>query len=302
MYICARNALDQGTEVGCIMKTEDLQDIPSFGVCHRITVVMFGFSLLCGIGYGIINIMLTGRVSNTLMWFLPLSGVIALIAWAYARKGSSRVFKWAPLVPVGYILMMLFFLPAKVQRMTWTGLVTECRYETIYLMGYDMTTPDGSTTRRYLQAGEYYLANETPFTMVYYEVLYGKDDGRELECKRFKPYSIDIGGRSSEEAPEYNIPDRVDVNSRLYRGKAKRETCVGRYIWFERGKKRITLQGLFPYSTLTIARSSYTPDVVVEGIANRIVVTNSFEETVQKNKEVIDTYYKALGNRVITDI
>ena len=68
------------------------------------------------------------------------------------------------------------------------------------------------------------------------------------------------------------------------------------------GKKRITLQGLFPYSTLTIARSSYTPDVVVEGIANGIVVTNSFEETVQKNKEVIDTYYKALGNRVITDI
>ena len=116
------------------MKTEDLQGTISFRTCHWITVAMFGLSLLCGIGYGTINIMLTGRVSNTLIWFLPLSALIALLAWGYARKAVS----WAPFVLVGYILMMIFILPAKVQRMTWTGLVTECRYETIYLMGYDM--------------------------------------------------------------------------------------------------------------------------------------------------------------------
>ena len=293
------------------MKTEGLQGTPSFGACHWIIVAMFGLSLLCGIGYGTINIMLTGRVSNTLMWFLPLSGVIALLAWVYARRGSSlseifntsdekisiadHMLRWAPLVPLGYILIMFLFLPTKVQRMVWTGLVTECRYETVYLMGYDMTTPDGSTTRHYLQAGEHYLANETPFTMVSYEVLYGKDDGRELECKRFEPYSIAIGEGGSEEAPKYNLPDNVDVRSRFYRGKVKRETRVEKYLWFERGRKHITLHGLFPFSTLTIARSSYTPDVVVEDIADNIALGNNFEEMVQKQKEVIDTYCKALG-------
>ena len=264
--------------------------------CDWVIVAMFGLSLLYGIGYGIVNIILTGRVSLTLMWFLPLSGVIALLVWIYARKG---VFRWTPLVLVGYILIMFFFLPTKVQRMVWTGLVTECRYETIYLMRYDMATPDGSTTRHYLQAGEHYLANETPFTMVSYEVLYGKDDGRELECKRFEPYSINIGEESSEEAPTYNVPDKVEIRSRLYRGKVKRETRVEKYLWFERGKKHIMLDGLFPSSTLTIARSSYAPDVVVEDIADNIVVSNSFEEIVQKQKEVINTYNKALGNSVI---
>lgn len=258
---------------------------------YLIIVAMFGLSLLYGIGYGTINIMLTGRVSNTLIWFLPLSGVIALLAWGYARKA----FSWAPFVLVGYILMMIFILPAKVQRMTWTGLVTECRYETIYLMGYDMTTPNGSVTRHYLQAGEHYLANETPFSMVSYEVLYGKDDGRELECKRFEPYSIDVGEKASEEAPKYNVPDDYVVSSRLYRGKVKRETCVENYLWFERGKERITPQGLFPYSTLTIARSSYTPDVIVEGIEGDIVLVNNIEEMLQRKKEVTDTYCKALG-------
>ncbi len=262
---------------------------------YHIIVAMFGLSLLYGIGYGTINIMLTGRVSNTLIWFLPLSGVIALFAWGYVRKA----FKWAPFVLVGYILMMLFLLPAKVQRMVWTGLVTECRYETIYLMGYDMTTPNGSATRHYLQAGEHYLANETPFTMVSYEVLYGKDDGRKLECKRFEPYSIDIGEEASEEAPKYNVSDSEYVNWRYYRGVAKRETNVENCLWFERGKMRITLQGLYPYSTLIIARSSYTPDVVVEGIENKIVISNDIEEWVQKSKDVIDTYYKALGKRAI---
>lgn len=278
-----------------MMKTEDLQGTISFRTCHWITVAMFGLSLLCGIGYGIINIMLTGRVSNTLMWFLPLSGMTALLAWIYARRGSSRVLRWVPLVPVGYILIMLLFLPAKVQRMVWTGLVTECRYETIYLMGYDMTTPDGSTTRHYLQAGEHYLANETPFTMVSYEVLYGKDDGRELECKRFEPYSMAIGEGGSEEAPKYNVPDNVEVRSHFYRGKVKQETRVEKYLWFERGPKHITLHGLFPVSALTIARSSYTPDVVVEDIADNIALGNSFEEMVQRQKEVIDIYCKALG-------
>ena len=256
---------------------------------------MFGLSLLYGIGYGTINIMLTGRVSNTLIWFLPLSALIALLAWGYARKA----FSWAPFVLVGYILMMIFILPAKVQRMTWTGLVTECRYETIYLMGYDMTTPNGSATRHYLQAGEHYLANETPFTMVSYEVLYGKDDGRELECKRFEPYSIDIGEKGSEEAPKYNVSDSEYVNWRYYRGVAKRETNVENYLWFERGKMRITLQGLYPYSTLIIARSSYTPDVVVEGTESKIIISNDIEEWVQKSKDVIDTYYKALGKRAV---
>ena len=243
-------------------------DKDNYGTYHWVIVALFGLSLLCGIGYGIINIILTGRVSNTLMWFLPLSGVIALLAWVYARRGSSlseifdtpdekgsiadRVLRWAPLVPFGYILIMYLVLPTKVKRMMWTDDVIESRYKTVYLMGFDMTTPNGSTTRHYLQAGEHYLANETPFTMVSYEVLYGKDDGRELEC-------------------------------------------VESYLWFERGKKHITLLGLFPSSSLIIARSSYTPDVVVESIANEIVVTNSFDETVQKNREVIDTYCKALG-------
>ena len=263
--------------------------------CDRTIVAMFGLSLLYGIGYSIVNIMLPGRVSLTLMWFLPLSGVTALLAWAYARKG---VFRWTPLVLVGYILIMFYFLPAKVQRMMWTGAVTECRYETIYLMGYDMTTPDGSTSRHFLQAGEHYLANETPFSMVSYEVLYGKDDGRELECKRFEPYSMDIGEKGSEEAPKYNVPDNVDVHSRFYRGKAKRETRVEKYLWVERGQKRIALHGLFPFSTLTIARSSYTPDVVVEYIADNIVVSNSLE-IVRKQKAVIDTYNKALRNHAI---
>ena len=258
---------------------------------------MFGLSLLYGIGYGIINMILTGRVSPTLMWFLPLSGVIALLVWIYARKG---VFRWTPLVLVCYILVMVVFLPTKVQRMVWTGLVTECHYETIYLMGYDMTTPDGSTTRHYLQAGEHYLANETPFAMVSYEVLYGKDDGRELACQRFEPYSIAVGEGGSEEAPTYNIPDNYDVHSRFYRGKAKRETLVERYLWLERGKEHITLQGLFPYSTLTITRSPYTPDVVVEDVAGNIMQGSSFEERVRgkKQKNVIDAYYKALGIRV----
>ena len=278
------------------MKTEDLQDTSSFETSHWIIVSMFSLSLLCGIGYGIVNIILTGRVSNTLMWFLPLSGVVALFAWVCARKG---LFRWTSIMLVGYILTMFFFLPTKVQRMTWTGLVTECRYKTIYLMGYDMTASDGSTTRHYLQAGEHYIANETPFTMVSYEVLYGKDDGRKLECKRFEPYSIDIGEESSDEAPTYNVPDDYEIRSRFYRGKVKRENRVEKYLWFERGKRHITLQGLFPASTLTIARSSHTPDVVVEDIARNIVVSNSFEERVQKQKEVIDTYCKALGIRVI---
>ena len=195
------------------------------------------------------------------------------------------------MVPFGYILIMYLVLPTKVKRMMWTDDVIESRYKTVYLMGFDMTTPNGSTTRHYLQAGEHYLANETPFTMVSYEVLYGKDDGRELECKRFEPYSIDIGEDASREAPKYNVSDYVDNG----RGKAKIETCVESYLWFERGKKHITLLGLFPSSSLIIARSSYTPDVVVESIANEIVVTNSFDETVQKNREVIDTYCKALG-------
>ena len=129
------------------------------------------------------------------------------------------------------------------------------------------------------------------FALKLVEVLYGKDDGRELECKRFEPYSIDIGEDASREAPKYNVSDYVDNG----RGKAKIETCVESYLWFERGKKHITLLGLFPSSSLIIARSSYTPDVVVESIANEIVVTNSFDETVQKNREVIDTYCKALG-------
>lgn len=282
-------------------------DKDNYGTYHWVIVALFGLSLLCGIGYGIINILLTGRVSNTLMWFLPLSGVIALLAWVYARRGSSlseifdtpdekgsianRVLRWAPLVPFGYILIMYLVLPTKVKRMMWTDDVIESRYKTVYLMGFDMTTPNGSTTRHYLQAGEHYLANETPFTMVSYEVLYGKDDGRELECKRFEPYSIDIGEDASREAPKYNVSDYVDNG----RGKAKIETCVESYLWFERGKKHITLLGLFPSSSLIIARSSYTPDVVVESIANEIVVTNSFDETVQKNREVIDTYCKALG-------
>ena len=38
-----------------------------YGTYHWIIVALFGLSLLCGIGYSIINIMLTGRVSNTLM-------------------------------------------------------------------------------------------------------------------------------------------------------------------------------------------------------------------------------------------
>ena len=278
------------------MITEDLQDNPFGRTSHWVIVAMFGLSLLYSIGYSIVNIMLTRRVSLTLMWFLPLSGVIALLVWIYARRG---VFRWTPLVLVGYILIMIFFLPAKVQRMTWTGLVTECRYETIYLMRYDMATPDGSTTRHYLQAGEHYLANETPFTMVSYEVLYGKDDGRELECKRFEPYSIDIGEEGSDEAPTYNVPNDYEVSSRFYRGKVKRETSVEKHLWFERGKKHITLHGLFPFSTLTIARSSYTPDVVVEDIADNIVVSNSFEEIVRKQKEVINTYDKALGNHAV---
>lgn len=282
-------------------------DKDNYGTYHWVIVALFGLTLLCGIGYGVINIILTGRVSNTLMWFLPLSGVIALLAWVYARRGSSlseifdtpdekgsiadRVLRWAPLVPFGYILIMYLVLPTKVKRMMWTDDVIESRYKTVYLMGFDMTTPNGSTTRHYLQAGEHYLANETPFTMVSYEVLYGKDDGRELECKRFEPYSIDIGENASREAPKYNVSDYVDNG----RGKAKIETCVESYLWFERGKKHITLLGLFPSSSLIIARSSYTPDVVVESIANEIVVTNSFDETVQKNREVIDTYCKALG-------
>ena len=265
-------------------------------VYDRIIVALFGLSLLYGIGYGIVNIILTGGLSKTLMWFMPLSGVIALLAWWYVRKGERR---WALVVLVCYILMMFFFLPAKVQRMVWTGLVTECHYEKIYLMKYGMMTPDGSTTRHYLQAGEHYLANETPFTLVSYEVLYGKDDGRELDCKRLEPYSIDIGEEGSEESPKYNIPDNVEIRSRFYRGKVKRETRVEKYLWFERGEKHITLHGLFPFSTLTIARSSYTPDVVVEDIADNIVLSNSFEERVRKQKEVIDTYNKALGNNVI---
>lgn len=278
-----------------------------YGTYHWIIVALFGLSLLCGIGYSIINIMLTGRVSNTLMWFLPLSGVIALLAWVYARRGSSiseifdtpdekcsiadRVLRWAPLVPVAYILIMYLFLPTKVKRMMWTDDVIESRYETVYLMGYDMTAPNGSTTRHYLQAGEHYLANETPFTMVSYEVLYGKDDGRKLECKRFEPYSIDIGRDGSREAPKYNVPDEV-----IYaRGRSKQETYVGRFLWFERGKKHITLLGLHPYSTLIIARSSYAPDVEVEGIADNIVVGKVFDEKVQMQKKVIDTYYMVLG-------
>jgi hypothetical protein len=136
--------------------------------------------------------------------------------------------------------------------------------------------------------------------MVSYEVLYGKDDGRALACQRFEPYSIAIGEKSADVAPRYNIPDKVDVNSRLYRGKAKRETLVERYLWFERGKEHITLQGLFPFSTLTITRSPYTPDVVVEDVAGNIMQGSSFEERVQgkKQKDVIDTYCKALGIRV----
>ena len=173
----------------------------------------------------------------------------------------------------------------------WTDDVIESRYETVYLMGYDMTAPNGSTTRHYLQAGEHYLANETPFTMVSYEVLYGKDDGRKLECKRFEPYSIDIGRDGSREAPKYNVPDEV-----IYaRGRSKQETYVGRFLWFERGKKNITLLGLHPYSTLIIARSSYAPDVEVESIADNIVVGKVFDEKVQMQKKVIDTYYMALG-------
>lgn len=278
------------------MATNDLHDAPTLGTFHWIVVTLFALSPLCGFGYGIINIMLTGSVSSTLLWFLPLSSVVALLAWVYARK-VSRLIRWAPLVLVGYIMTMLFCLPTKVQRMTWTGLVTECRYETYYMMKYDMMTPDGSTTRHYLQAGVHYLANETPFPMVSYEVLYGKDDGRELECKRFEPYSIDIGEGSSEEAPTYNIPDNYDVRSHFYRGKVKRETLVEKYLWFERGKEHITLQGLFPFSTLTIARSSYTPDVVVEDVAGNIMQGSSFEERVngKKQKDVIDTYCKALG-------
>lgn len=281
-----------------MMKTEDLHDTSSFATFHRGIVVLFGLTLLCGIGYSIVNIMLTGSVSSTIVWFLPLSGVIALLAWGYARKGWMS--KWAPIVLIGYIMTMLFCLPTKVQRMVWRGLVNECRYETVYLMGYDITSPDGSTTRHYLQAGAHYLANETPFTMVSYEVLYGKDDGRELACQRFEPYSIAIGEKSADVAPRYNIPDKVDVNSRLYRGKAKRETLVERYLWFERGKEHITLQGLFPYSTLTITRSPYTPDVVVEDVAGNIMQGSSFEERVRgkKQKNVIDAYYKALGIRV----
>lgn len=280
-----------------MMKTEDLQDTSSFGAGHWIIVAIFGLSLLYGIGYGTINIILTGRVSNTLLWFLPLSVVMALFAWGYCI--ANRVFRWAPLALVGYIFVMFFFLPTKVQRVMWTGLITKYQYKTVYLMGYDMTTPDGSVTRHYLQTGEHYLANETPFTMVSYEVLYGKDDGRKLECKRFEPYSIDIGDKGSEEAPKYNVPDNEYVNYRYHRGVAKRETYVENYLWFERGKMRITLQGLYPYSTLIIARSSYTPDVVVKDIASNIVSSNSIEERVQKNKEVIDTYYNALGNRAV---
>lgn len=279
---------------------------------------MFVLSLLYGIGYGIINILLTGRVSNTLMWFLPLSGVAALLAWFYARNGSTlskmfdttdeensiadRVLRWAPLVLVGYILMIFFFLPTKVESATWTGFVTEWHYETVYLMRYDITAPDGSITRHYLQAGEHYLANKTPFTMVSYEVLYGKDDGRELKYKRFEPYSIDIGKKGSEEAPKYNVPDNERGNRGHYRGVAiqdivKRETYVENYLWFENGKKRITVQGLFPYSVLTISRSSYAPDMIVKGISSDIVLTNSFEDMMQRSKDVTDTYNKALGIR-----
>ena len=281
-----------------MMKTEDLHDTSFLATFHRSIVALFGLSLLCGIGYGIVNIILTGSVSSTLLWFLPLSGVMALLAWGYAQKGWMS--KWAPIVLIGYIMTMLFCLPTKVQRMVWTGLINECRYETIYLMKYDITTPDGSTTRHYLQAGAHYLANETPFTMVSYEVLYGKDDGRELACQRFEPYSIAVGEGGSEEAPTYNIPDNYDVHSRFYRGKAKRETLVERYLWLERGKEHITLQGLFPYSTLTITRSPYTPDVVVEDVADNIMQGSSFEERVQgkKQKDVIDTYCKALDIRV----
>ena len=290
-------------------------DKDNYGTYHWVIVALFGLSLLCGIGYGIINIILTGRVSNTLMWFLPLSGVIALLAWAYARRGSSlseifdtpdekgsiadRVLMWTPLVFVGYLFVMYYFLPVKVQRVMWTGLITKYQHETVYLMGYDMKNPDGTVTHHYLQAGEHYLANETPFTMVSYEVLYGKDDGRELECKRFKPYSIDIGEKGSEEAPKYNVPDNEYVNYRYQRGVTIRETYVEKHLWFERGKTPISLEGLPPYSSLIITRSSYTPDVVVKGITSNIVVSNNFEELVQKNREVIDTYYKALGNRSV---
>ncbi len=297
------------------MKTENLQDTSSLGVSHWIIVSIFGLSLLYGIGYGVINIMLTGRVSNTLLWFLPLSGVMALFAWGYARNGkplselinntdensstADCVFRWTPLVFAGYVFVMYYFLPAKVQRVMWTNDVINYRNETIYLMRYDITSPDGSATCHYLQAGEHYLANETPFTMVSYEVLYGKDDGRELECKRFEPYSIDIGEKSTKEAPKYNVPDNEWVNYRYKRGVAKRETYVEKYQWFERGKMHITLEGLFPYSTLIIARSSYTPDVVVKDIANEIVLSNSLDEWVQKYKDVTDTYYKALRKRAV---
>lgn len=298
-----------------IMKTENLQDTSSLGVSHWIIMAIFGLSLLYGIGYGTINIILTGGMSNTLLWFLPLSGVMALFAWGYVRNGkplseminntdgnssiADRVFRWTPLVFVGYVFVMYYFLPAKVQRAMWTDDFINYRNETIYLMGYDMISSDGSATRHYLQAGEHYLANETPFAMVIYEVLYGKDDGRELECKRFEPYSIDIGEKGTNEAPKYNVPDNEWVNYRYHRGNAKRETYVEKYQWFERGKKHITLQGLYPYSTLIIARSSYTPDVVVKDIANGIVVSNSIDAIVQGYEDVTDTYYKALGKRSI---
>ena len=42
-------------------------DKDNYGTYHWVIVALFGLSLLCGIGYGIINIILTGRVSNTLM-------------------------------------------------------------------------------------------------------------------------------------------------------------------------------------------------------------------------------------------
>lgn len=297
------------------MESENLQDTSSLGVSYWVIVAVFGLSLLYGIGYGVINIILTGRVSNTLLWFLPLSGVMALFAWGYARNGKSllelfnttdeessiaeRVFRWTPLVFVGYVFVMYYFLPAKVQRAMLTDDVIKYRYETIYLMRYDLTSPDGSATRHYLQAGEHYLSNETPFAMVIYEVLYGKDDGRELECKRFEPYSIDIGEKGIKEAPKYNVPDNEYVNYRYHRGNAKRETYVEKYQWFERGKKHITLQGLLPYSTLIIARSSYTPDVVVKDIASGIVLSSNIEEIVQKDKDVTDTYYKALRKRAV---
>lgn len=289
-------------------------ETPTFSTGHWVVVALYGLTLLYGFGYAIANILLTGSVSVVLMWFLPLSVVMALIAWVYARRGGAfleifdetvekgnivdRILRWAPLLPIGYLSLMFFFLYPVVNTVTWTGNTIQWHKETVYMIGHDVKNADGSTTRHYLQAGEQYIANATSYTLVKYEVLYGKDDGRPLECMRIQPYSISVGGRTKIEAPLYNIPAEEEVVTRVRRvgvhHEVERETITKYYLWFEKGKEHITLHGRHPNSTLIIARSPYAPDVVVDEIADNIVVCG-IEEWVEKHNEVINRYYKALG-------